>query len=178
MPVAVSFAPDRTWKCERIDAHRRGRHRASQVIAIARCSAKTRGRKTEADLNDLVRQVLTMAHGELESHLVSLQVDLRENLPHVLGDRVPLQQVFINLIMNAIEAMATVANRPRVLSASSEIDGAHHVLIKLKDSGAGIDSDDMGRIFETFFTPKDARSGLPRSIGQWPVPSPSRWTWS
>jgi PAS domain S-box-containing protein len=139
--------------------------RASQVIASVRAMfGKNSGKKTELDLNDLVRQVLTMAHGELEGHLVSLQSDFLDNLPRVLGDRVPLQQVFINLIMNAIEAMAMVANRPRVLSASSEIDGAHHVLIKLKDSGAGIDSDDIGRIFDTFFTTKSNGMGMGLAI--------------
>jgi PAS domain S-box-containing protein len=139
--------------------------RASQVIASVRAMfGKNSGKKTELDLNDLVRQVLTMAHGELEGHLVSLQSDFLDNLPRVLGDRVPLQQVFINLIMNAIEAMAMVANRPRVLSASSEIDGAHHVLIKLKDSGAGIDSDDVGRIFDTFFTTKSNGMGMGLAI--------------
>jgi len=140
-------------------------HRASQVIASVRAMfGKDRGEKTELNLNDLVRQVLTMAHGELESHLVSLHVDLLDNLPPVLGDRVPLQQVFINLIMNAIEAMAAVANRQRVLLVSSEIDGEHHVLIKLKDSGAGIDSADMGRIFDTFFTTKSNGMGMGLAI--------------
>jgi PAS domain S-box-containing protein len=142
-------------------------HRASQVIASVRAMfGKDRGEKTEVHLNDLVRQVLTMVHGELEGHRVSLQVDLLDDLPHVLGDRVPLQQVFINLIMNAIEAMATISNRPRILSVSSEINGTHHVLIKLKDSGVGIDSDDMGRIFDTFFTTKSNGMGMGLAICQ------------
>jgi PAS domain S-box-containing protein len=140
-------------------------HRASQVIASVRAMfGKGSGEKIELALDDVVRQVLTMAHGELEGHQVSLQIDFLDNLPRVLGDRVPLQQVFINLIMNAIEAMAMVADRPRVLSASSEINGAHHVLIKLKDSGAGIDSDYMSRIFDTFFTTKSNGMGMGLAI--------------
>jgi PAS domain S-box-containing protein len=140
-------------------------HRASQVIASVRAMfGKDAGERTELDLNDLLRQVLTIAHGELESHLVSLQIDLVDRLPQVLGDRVPLQQVFLNLIMNAVEAMAAVSNRPRVLSASSEIDGTHQVLIKLKDSGVGIDPGDMGRIFDAFFTTKSNGMGMGLAI--------------
>jgi C4-dicarboxylate-specific signal transduction histidine kinase len=140
-------------------------YRASQVIASVRAMfGRDAGERTEIDLNDLLRQVIAIAHGELESHLVSLQIDMGDRLPQVLGDRVPLQQVFLNLIMNAVEAMAAVSNRPRVLSASSEIDEAHRVLIKLKDSGAGIDPNDMGRIFDPFFTTKSNGMGLGLAI--------------
>jgi PAS domain S-box-containing protein len=140
-------------------------HRAGQVIASIRAMfGKDGGERTELDLNNLVRQVLTIAHGELETHLVSLQTDFFHRLPQVLGDRVLLQQVFLNLIMNAIETMAAVSNRPRVLSVSSEIHGAHHVLLKLKDSGAGIDPNDMGRIFDAFFTTKSSGMGLGLAI--------------
>jgi PAS domain S-box-containing protein len=140
-------------------------HRAGQVIASVRAMfGKDAGDRTELDLNGLLRQVLAIAHGELESHLVSLQIDLADRLPQILGDRVPLQQVFLNLIMNAVEAMATVSNRPRVLSASSESDGTQHVLIKLQDSGAGIDPNDMGRIFEAFFTTKSNGMGMGLAI--------------
>jgi PAS domain S-box-containing protein len=140
-------------------------HRASQVIASVRAMfGKDGGERTALDLNDLLRQVLTIAHGELESHQVSLQIDMGDRLPRVMGDRVPLQQVFLNLIMNAVEAMAAVSNRPRVLTASSEIDETHRVLIKLKDSGTGIDPNDMERIFDAFFTTKSNGMGLGLAI--------------
>jgi PAS domain S-box-containing protein len=140
-------------------------HRASQVIASVRAMfGKKRGERTEVDLNDLIRQVLTMAHSELEAHLILPQIDLLDDLPKILGDIVPLQQVFLNLMMNAIEAMATVSNRPRVLSASTELSGTHHVLIKLRDSGAGIDPDDLGRIFDAFFTTKSNGMGMGLAI--------------
>jgi PAS domain S-box-containing protein len=140
-------------------------HRASQLIASIRAMfGRDGGKRTELDLNDLVRQVLTIAQGELESHLVSVQIDFFHKLPQVMGERVPLQQVFLNLIINAVEAMAAVSNRPRVLSASSEIHGTHHVLIKLKDSGPGIDPNDMGRIFDAFFTTKSKGMGLGLAI--------------
>ena len=111
-------------------------HRAGQVIAGIRAMfGKEQSAKTELDLDELVRQVLTMARGELESHRVSLQIELLGELPRVLGDRVPLQQVFLNLIMNAIETMATVPNRPRILSVSSPRHDSHPVLIQMTGLG-------------------------------------------
>jgi PAS domain S-box-containing protein len=140
-------------------------HRAGQVIASIRAMfGKEQSAKTELDLDELVRQVLTIAHGELESHRVSLQIHLLGKLPRVLGDRVPLQQVFLNLIMNAIETMAAVSSRPRILSVSSELHDTHHVLIKMRDSGAGIDPNDMGRIFDAFFTTKSNGMGMGLAI--------------
>jgi len=140
-------------------------HRAGQVIASIRAMfGRDQGEKSELDLNDVVRQVLAVAHGEMESHLVSPRIELFDGLPRVLGDRILLQQVFLNLIVNAIEAMATVSNRPRVLSIDSEIDGTHHVLIRLKDSGTGIDSNDIGRVFDAFFTTKSNGMGMGLAI--------------
>jgi PAS domain S-box-containing protein len=140
-------------------------HRASQVIASVRTMfGKNRPEKTELDLDDLMRQVFTIARGEMENHLVSLQIDLLEDIPQILGEHVPLQQVFLNLIMNAVEAMAAIENRPRILSVSSEIHGTHHVLIKLKDSGTGIDPNDMGRIFDAFFSTKSSGMGMGLAI--------------
>jgi signal transduction histidine kinase len=111
-----------------------------------------------------------MAQGEFEAHRISVQIDFLASLPRVLGDRAPLLQVLLNLTVNAIEAMAAMSNRPRVLSASSEISGTHHVLIKLEDSGAGINPDDMSRIFEAFFTTKSHGMvmglAICRSIGE------------
>jgi PAS domain S-box-containing protein len=140
-------------------------HRASQVIASIRAMfGKDGGERTELDLNELVRQVVTIAHGELESHQVSLQINLSDRPVHVLADRVPLQQVFLNLLVNAIEAMAAVPDRPRVLLVSSELHGTDHVLIKMQDTGAGIDPNDMGRIFEAFFTTKPNGMGMGLAI--------------
>jgi PAS domain S-box-containing protein len=140
-------------------------HRASQVIASVRAMfGKGHGERTKLDLNDLMRQVLAMAHGELETNLVSPRIELLDNLPQVLGDRVSLQQVLLNVTMNAIEAMATISDRPRVLSASTELSGTDHVLIKLQDSGAGIDPVDMSRIFDAFFTTKPNGMGMGLAI--------------
>jgi PAS domain S-box-containing protein len=143
-------------------------HRAGQVIASVRALfGKERvTERTEFDLNDLLGRVLASAQSEIENHLISLQIDLSNGLPRVLGDRVLLQQVFLNLTMNAIEAMAAVSNRPRALSVSSETDGGHQVLVRLTDSGTGIDPSDMDRIFDAFFTTKPNGMGMGLSISR------------
>jgi signal transduction histidine kinase len=83
-----------------------------------------------------------------------------------MADRVQLQQVLINLIMNAIEAMSSVANRERSLLVKSELHGERDVLIAIEDSGPGIDPNDMDRIFDAFFTTKAHGMGLGLSICQ------------
>jgi signal transduction histidine kinase len=139
--------------------------RASQVIASVRAMfGKDQGEKSELNLNALVRQVLAVAKGELERHLISLQVNLIDRLPEILGERVTLQQVILNLIMNAIEAMAEESNSQRVLSISSEVHGANHVALKLQDSGTGIDPIDIERIFDAFFTTKPNGMGMGLAI--------------
>jgi PAS domain S-box-containing protein len=137
-------------------------HRAGQVIATVRASfGKERvAERTEFDLNDLLRHILASVQGELENHLIPLQIDLHDGLPRVLGDRVLLQQVFLNLITNAIEAMAAVANRPRTLAVASEAHAADQVLVTVTDSGAGIDPRDNDRIFDAFFTTKPNGMGM------------------
>jgi C4-dicarboxylate-specific signal transduction histidine kinase len=136
-------------------------NRASQVIASVRAMfGKDRGEKTRLDLNELIRKVLAVMHAEMEGQRISLHIDLSEGLSQVVGDRVSLQQVLLNLIMNAIEAMVFVADRPRLLSVTSEMHERQHVLIKVEDSGTGIDANDMGRIFDAYFTTKPDGMGL------------------
>jgi len=136
-------------------------NRASQVIASVRAMfGKDRGEKTRLDLNELVRGVLAVMHAEMESQQISQQIDLSDGVSQVMGDRVSLQQVFLNLIMNAIEAMAVVTDRPRLLSVTSEMHERQHVLIKVEDTGTGIDANDMGRIFDAYFTTKPDGMGL------------------
>jgi PAS domain S-box-containing protein len=143
-------------------------HRAGQVIASVRALfGKERGtEKTELNLNDLLGHVLASVQSEMENHRISLQIDLNNGLPRVLGDRVQLQQVFLNLTMNAIEAMALVSNGPRALSVSSGTYGEHQMLVKLRDSGTGIDPSDLDRIFDAFFTTKPNALGMGLAISR------------
>jgi signal transduction histidine kinase len=140
-------------------------HRAGQVLgSVRQMFEKDSGRRAQVDLNALIREVLALLEGELRSHRVMVQADLSDSLPEVSGNRVQLQQVIVNLIMNAVEAMQAVTNRPRVLRLTSEIDKANHVLIRIEDSGPGIAVENIDRIFNAFFTTKPHGIGMGLSI--------------
>jgi C4-dicarboxylate-specific signal transduction histidine kinase len=142
-------------------------HRASHIIASIRAMfRKDRRERSPVSIRDLVYEVLGLVHGELENQRVSLQVELHRELPRVMADRVQLQQVLLNLIMNGIEAMSLVENHERSLLLKSELHGTRDVLIVVEDSGSGIDPNDMGRIFDAFFTTKSHGMGLGLSICQ------------
>jgi PAS domain S-box-containing protein len=142
-------------------------HRASQVVASIRAMfGKDQREKSPVDIRDLINEVLALVHGELDSQRVSLQVELHPELPRVMADRVQLQQVLLNLIMNAVEAMSSVENRERSLLVKSDFYGKRDVVITVEDSGPGLDPKDMARIFDTFFTTKSHGMGLGLSICQ------------
>src|SRR5258708_5510675 len=123
------------------------------------------GRKKELlDVNDLVRDVLALIEGEIERRTVMLQLELREDLPKVAGERVPLQQVLLNLMMNAIEAMSSLTDCKPLLSVKVQMHESHEMLISVTDCGTGIDPTDMKRIFEPFFTTKAEGMGMGLSI--------------
>jgi PAS domain S-box-containing protein len=140
-------------------------HRAGHVITSIRAMfAKDQSEKVPVDIRDLIYEVLALVRGELDSQRVTLQVELHPKLPRVMADRIQLQQVFLNLIMNAIEAMGSMENRDGLLLLKSEFHQADNVLIAVEDSGPGIDPKDMGRIFDDFFTTKSHGMGLGLSI--------------
>jgi C4-dicarboxylate-specific signal transduction histidine kinase len=116
------------------------------------------------DINDLIREVMSLVQGDLKDRGVSSRAELADDLPRVLADRIQLRQVILNLIMNAIEAMGSVSDRARVLRVRSENHGDNGVRIAVEDSGSGIAPEDMGRIFETFFTTKSEGMGMGLSI--------------
>jgi PAS domain S-box-containing protein len=140
-------------------------HRASDVIASTRAMfQKGQRERTPVDINALIGEVLALLHGELESHRVLLQINLHDALPEVMAERVQLQQVLLNLIMNAVDAMSSVADRERRLTIRSEQHVSDDVSIAVEDSGAGIDPDHTDRIFEAFFTTKPHGMGMGLSI--------------
>ena len=140
-------------------------HRAGAVIAgIRSMFRKDSGELKPVSLNDLIREVIAVVHGELESHQVILQTELRDGLPPVLAEQTQLQQVILNLIMNAVDAMSSVADRDRVVIVRSDMDGSAHALITVEDSGTGIEPSHMSRIFEPFFTTKAHGMGMGLSI--------------
>ena len=114
---------------------------ARVVRALAK---KTDIEKVPLDVNDLVREVIALTQRELISHQVSLRMEFAPNLPIILGDRVQLQQVIINLVMNSVEAMQSVPDRSRELVIRSGQDDAHGVLQRVTDCGVGIPAGKYG----------------------------------
>jgi PAS domain S-box-containing protein len=140
-------------------------NRAGEVIRRVRALAnKSDIEKVPLDVNDVVRGVIALVQRELTSHQVSLQMELAPALPMTLGDRVQLQQVMINLVMNGIEAMQSTTDRPRELVIRSRQDDAHGVLVSVTDCGVGISPEDADRLFNVFFTTKSGGMGMGLSI--------------
>jgi C4-dicarboxylate-specific signal transduction histidine kinase len=138
--------------------------RASDIIGSIRAIfRKGDERRVPLDVNELVREVLRLTQGELQNGRVSVQTELASELPSVLGNRVQLQLMFRNLIMNAVDAMSSVTDRGRVLHIKSEIKPSG-VRIAVADSGTGIEPESMDRIFDTFFTTKSHGMGMGLSI--------------
>jgi signal transduction histidine kinase len=112
----------------------------------------------------VVKEVIALVQRETDSNRVSLRMELAPALPMILGDRVQLQQVIINLVMNGIEAMQSVPDRPRELVIRSHPDETHRVLVTVMDSGVGIPAENADRLFNAFFTTKSGGMGMGLSI--------------
>jgi C4-dicarboxylate-specific signal transduction histidine kinase len=140
-------------------------NRASEVIRRVRALAnKTDIEKAPLDIDDVIMEVIALVQRELTSHRVSLRMELAPALPMILGDRVQLQQVIINLVMNGIEAMQSVTDRPRELAIRSRQDETQQVLVSVTDCGVGISVEDADRLFNPFFTTKSGGMGMGLSI--------------
>jgi PAS domain S-box-containing protein len=140
-------------------------NRASEVIRRVRALAnKTDIERVPLDVNDIVREVIALVQRELISHRASLRTELAPALPMILGDRVQLQQVIINLVMNGIEAMQSVTDRPRELVIRSGQNETRQVVVSVTDSGVGICAKDVDRLFNAFFTTKPSGMGMGLSI--------------
>jgi C4-dicarboxylate-specific signal transduction histidine kinase len=151
-------------------------HRACEIIASLRGMFK---KETQArnliDVNELIFTVLAIVRYELQKHGVELRTELDESLPALEGDRVQLQQVVLNLVMNAIEAMQSVA--PRILSIRSCVNKPNFVHVAVEDTGTGIDPSDHDHIFNPMFTTKERGMGIGLSICHSIVTSHSGRIW-
>jgi signal transduction histidine kinase len=116
------------------------------------------------DLNDVIQDVIRPVRGELQGQGIVVQTGLTKPLPLVLGHNGELQQVILNLVRNAAEAMDGACGRPRVLRVESAIYDSDNVLVAVEDSGTGIDQNDINRIFDLFYTTKLQGMGMGLSI--------------
>ena len=140
-------------------------NRASEVIRRVRALVnKTDVERVPLNVNDVVREVIALVERELISRGVLLRMELAPAPAMILGDRVQLQQVIINLVMNGIEAMQAVTDRPRELVLRSGRDEAHHVFLSVTDRGVGVPADCADRLFKAFFTTKSGGMGMGLSI--------------
>ena len=157
--------PDVDAACRSVEWIIADGNRASEVIRRVRALAnKTSLEKVPLDVNDVVRETIPLVQRELISHQVSVRMELAPTLPMILGDRVQLQQVIINLVMNGIESMRSVTDRPRELVVGSRQDETRQVLVSVADCGVGISAENADRLFAAFFTTKSSGMGMGLSI--------------
>ena len=180
-------SPNLDEACEAIRRIIRDGNRAGDVISRMRALFKKASTtKERLDINEAIEEVVILAQSEVQRNRVSLQTKLANDLPLILGDRIQLQQVILNLLMNAIEAMSGVAEGPRELGVSSEkvteIPGESkeeryedraladaewtEVLITVRDSGPGLDPQRLNRLFDAFYTTKPQGLGMGLAISR------------
>jgi NO-binding membrane sensor protein with MHYT domain len=145
----------------------RDANRASEVVQRIRALAKrSQPQMVSLDINDVIREAILLVQREVLSHGVSMRTELAFGLPTVLGDRVQLQQVVINLLMNGVEAMAPITDRPREILIRSQLHEDGQVLVAVLDSGIGLDTETAERLFTAFFTTKPSGMGMGLSISR------------
>jgi PAS domain S-box-containing protein len=142
-------------------------NRAGDVITRLRSLVKKSApAKARLDLNDTIQEVLLITEPEARRHRVFVRTELAAALPPVRGDRVQLQQVILNLVMNGIEAMKEVTDRPRELLIRSRPEESSRVLVAVQDRGIGLDEQSLERVFEAFYTTKPEGLGMGLSISR------------
>ena len=136
-------------------------NRAADVIARLRSLFKKKEFVAEIiDLNEATREVIALSSSELRQNRVALQLDFADYLPPVNGDRVQLQQVIINLLRNAMDAMREIEDRPRQLLIQTGRDGGENVRLSVQDTGVGFTPDTADRLFQSFYSTKSDGMGI------------------
>ena len=154
-------------------------YRASEVISRVRTLVKkTPPRNDLVDVNDVIVEVLALAQSQARRNYVLLKRDLGNDLPPVLGDRVQLQQVILNLIINGIEAIAKNREGERELTVSSGKDESNNLVVAVRDTGSGIDPANAERLFDAFFTTKADGMGMGLAISRTIIESHGGRLWA
>jgi C4-dicarboxylate-specific signal transduction histidine kinase len=142
-------------------------NRAADVIARLRALFGNKGTATESlDLNEATREVLALSSSELQRGRVIVRAELADDLSSVSGDRVQLQQVVLNLLLNASEAMSQVEDRPRQIVVRTDRDDGDGVRLTVQDAGVGFDPHNLERLFDAFYTTKSGGMGIGLSISR------------
>ena len=142
-------------------------NRAGEVLSrIRNLVRKSPPRRDQVDVNETILEVVALTRREAERHRVALQTRLARDLPPVWGDRIQLQQVILNLLTNAIDAIKVSGEGPRELLVGSGRDDAQGVLVTVRDSGPGLDPEGLERLFEAFHTTKPDGVGMGLAISR------------
>jgi C4-dicarboxylate-specific signal transduction histidine kinase len=142
-------------------------NRAADVVARLRALFTKKEFTLEPlDLNDAIREVMTLSTSDFQRHRVIVQSDLADNLPTVTGDRIQLQQVILNLLRNASDAMQGVDDRPRHLLITTQREAGDRVRLTVRDAGVGLNPDAMDKLFDAFYTTKSDGMGIGLSISR------------
>src|SRR6185369_6374175 len=142
-------------------------NRASEVIARLRALFTKKESTTEpVDLNEATREVIALSSSELQRNQVVIQSDLAADLPTITGDRIQLQQVIVNLLRNASDAMVGAHDRPRQLLIRTEREDGDRVRVMVRDTGVGLDRQGMDKLFDAFYTTKSDGMGIGLSVSR------------
>jgi signal transduction histidine kinase len=142
-------------------------HRAADVITRLRALFSREEAAIEAiDLSDATREVIELTRDELQRNRVAVRTELADDLPFVMGDRIQLQQVIVNLVRNASDAMSTVDDQPRQLTIRTGRDENDRVQLSVQDAGTGFESENVSRLFEAFYTTKSDGMGIGLSVSR------------
>jgi PAS domain S-box-containing protein len=145
---------------------RDGRRAADVITRLRALFTHKDGTKELVDLNEATREVIALSRSELERNRVITKMELDDELPAVMGDRVQLQQVILNLLRNGSDAMTCVDDRPRELLFRSEREEGDRVRLSVKDAGVGFEPQALDRLFQTFYTTKDDGMGIGLSVSR------------
>jgi signal transduction histidine kinase len=145
---------------------RDGNRASDIIIRIRGLLNKSAAPMQRLRINETILEVMALTRSELQMHRIALNLQLADDLPPVIGDRIQLQQVALNLIVNAIEAMRGHGSGPRELLVGSCRDAANGVLVTVEDSGPGLDQAEIGRVFDAFYTTKLDGMGMGLAISR------------
>ena len=135
--------------------------RASQIIArLRRLTRRAPAMAVPVDVNDAIREIASLMQHEFRRHRIVLQLSLSDALPRARGDRVQVQQVVLNLLLNAVEAVTAVGDRSRELTIATALEDAKHVCVSVTDTGPGIEASVAERMFDAFYTTKPDGMGI------------------